>query len=696
VLASLLIVFREVIEAGLIVGIVLAATNGVARRELWIAAGVGVGVVGACLVAVFAEQLGAMFEGSGQELFNAAILAFAVLMLTWHNVWMAGHGKQMAREMREIGALVSAGQRTLAALAVVVGVAVLREGSEVVLFLYGIAAQGGTSKVAMLAGGGLGLCAGAIVSALLYFGLLAIPAHRLFSVTSWLITLLAAGMASQAVLFLQQGGYFEILTSTVWDTSWLLSEGSIAGRLLHTLIGYSDAPNGAQLIVYVATILTISLLMRMVPGKRTLPDAIRTKAPKQLKRRIDGIEQCAIARVLPTRSHVVRGIAECDARLRVTEAERAARAEMAERARIGSQWPFRLRQLKSDPEAARSQIDNVGPVHLLGSGGRDSIGAQDLHPVDRSAIGESRVDAGDAPGVGVTVGGGHFGFAPRSGIDPVRAGKAGRIPIGVPAHQSVIAFDFRFGGVSRPGEFRHATMLRCGKADVNVGAEWPGHILAQQRSDRSSADPPNQLARQKAERVDVVAVRRSRFPPRCLCRECGGHHLPVERGTVGQRLADRGQSCLVRHELAHRDGFFSGGCKFRPVLRHAPVEIERAGIHQPHDRDGAEGLADRKDVYDRVARPRYLARQVRPAAPEIADDAAVVPNGKRGAAFASLGEIQGKLLAQFAKPLVAETRDKRRIFVGQSRFLVRQRLPYPQDYVSRQIGRNRAIDFPVW
>jgi len=282
VLASLLIVFREVIEAGLIVGIVLAATNGVARRGLWIAAGVGAGVVGACLVAVFAEQIGAMFEGTGQELFNAAILAFAVLMLTWHNVWMAGHGKQMAREMREIGALVSAGQRTLAALAVVVGVAVLREGSEVVLFLYGIAAQGGTSNAAMLAGGGLGLGAGGLVSALLYFGLLAIPTHRLFSVTSWLITLLAAGMASQAILFLQQGGYFEVLTSTVWDTSWLLSEGSIAGRLLHTLIGYSDAPNGAQLVVYVATILTISLLMRMVPGKRTLPDAIPTKAATQL------------------------------------------------------------------------------------------------------------------------------------------------------------------------------------------------------------------------------------------------------------------------------------------------------------------------------------------------------------------------------------------------------------------------------
>jgi high-affinity iron transporter len=176
--------------------------------------------------------------------------------------------------MRQIGSEVSTGQRTLTALAIVVGVAVLREGSEVVLFLYGIAAQGGLSTASMLAGGALGLGAGAAVSALMYFGLLSIPARRLFSVTSWLITLLAAGMAAQAVLFLQQGGYFEVLTSTVWDTSWLLPEGSIAGRLLHTLVGYSDAPNGAQLVVYAATIVTINVLMRIVHGKKPLPDPV--------------------------------------------------------------------------------------------------------------------------------------------------------------------------------------------------------------------------------------------------------------------------------------------------------------------------------------------------------------------------------------------------------------------------------------
>jgi high-affinity iron transporter len=261
-LATLIIVFREVIEAGLIVGIVLAATQGVPRRGLFVTYGVIAGVLGACLVAAFASEIASLFSGSGQEVFNASILLLAVCMLTWHNVWMAGHGREMAREMKSVGAEVAAGEKSLAALAIVVGVAVLREGSEVVLFLYGIASQGGTTMGAMLLGGVLGVIAGAGVSALMFLGLLQIPAGKLFSVTAWLITLLAAGMAAQAILFLQQAGYLQFLQSTVWDTSGLLSQDSIAGRLLHTLIGYNDSPNGLQIIVYVATIAAIMGLTR--------------------------------------------------------------------------------------------------------------------------------------------------------------------------------------------------------------------------------------------------------------------------------------------------------------------------------------------------------------------------------------------------------------------------------------------------
>ena len=269
-LATLLIVFREVIEAGLIVGIVLAATKGVPRRGLWVSYGVIAGVAGACLVAAFASEIGALFQGSGQELFNASILLLAVGMLTWHNVWMASHGRAIAQEMCEVGRAVASGGRPLAALAIVCGVAVLREGSEIVLFLYGIAASGGTSALGMMAGGILGLLAGAGVSMLMYLGLLTIPARYLFSFTSGLITLLAAGLAAQAVAFLQQAGYVEVLTSTVWDTSWLLSDDSVLGRLLHTLIGYTDRPNGAQVLVYLLTVSFIWGLMRLQrPSRQT-------------------------------------------------------------------------------------------------------------------------------------------------------------------------------------------------------------------------------------------------------------------------------------------------------------------------------------------------------------------------------------------------------------------------------------------
>src|SRR4030081_1367715 len=121
-LAALIIVFREVFEAGLIIGIVLAVTRTVSGRNRWIGGGVLAGVLAACVVAVFAGAISQLFAGMGQELFNAAILGLAVVMLTWHNVWMARHGSELARELRSAGQAVAEGSKPLLALAVVVGV----------------------------------------------------------------------------------------------------------------------------------------------------------------------------------------------------------------------------------------------------------------------------------------------------------------------------------------------------------------------------------------------------------------------------------------------------------------------------------------------------------------------------------------------------------------------------------------------
>ncbi len=268
-LATLIIVFREVIEASLIVGIVLAATRDVPHRTRWVAFGILGGIAGACLVAGFASAINNAMEGVGQEMFDAFILLTAVAMLTWHNVWMSKHGREMATHMKNVGAEVASGQRNLLALSIVVGIAVLREGSELVLFLYGIILAGNDTVANMSIGGMMGLGLGVVIGAITYTGLARIPNRYLFSVTGTLISLLAAGMAAQAIMFLQQAQVITILSTVMWNTSNILSVSSVGGKVLHTLIGYTDRPTEMQVVAYVLTLTIIFSLMRLFGNTNT-------------------------------------------------------------------------------------------------------------------------------------------------------------------------------------------------------------------------------------------------------------------------------------------------------------------------------------------------------------------------------------------------------------------------------------------
>jgi high-affinity iron transporter len=277
-LATAIIVFREVLEAALVVGIVLAASKGVRDRSLWVGGGVLAGICGAGLVAFFAEAIAEAMAGIGQEILNATILFLAVAMLGWHNVWMGRHGRELAQQAADLGKAVTRGTRPLYALAVVVGMAVLREGSELVLFLYSLAAGGAGGFLEMAGGGVLGLAAGIAVGAALYFGLLRIPTRHLFTVTSWLILLLAAGMASQGAAFLVQADILPALNPTLWDTSALLSEDGIPGKILHALIGYVARPAGIQVVFWAGTLVVIGGLMRVTNRGPMLPKRPASRA----------------------------------------------------------------------------------------------------------------------------------------------------------------------------------------------------------------------------------------------------------------------------------------------------------------------------------------------------------------------------------------------------------------------------------
>jgi len=260
--AAALIVFRESLEASLIISIMAAATRGIAWRGRWIAGGVFAGVAGAALVAMGMEAISEMASGMGQELFNAAILALAVGMLAWHNIWMSVHGREMAAQALNTAREINGGTRERSLIFVVVALAVLREGSETVLFLYSLATSSEDGLRTTISGGLSGLGAGLLVGVLLYAGLLRIPLRWFFTTTGILVLLLAASMASQAARFLIQADLLPSLGAPLWDTSGVLSQSSAVGTLLHGLVGYDAQPSGMQLVFYLVVFSAIATGMR--------------------------------------------------------------------------------------------------------------------------------------------------------------------------------------------------------------------------------------------------------------------------------------------------------------------------------------------------------------------------------------------------------------------------------------------------
>lgn len=266
--ATAIIVFREVLEASIIIGILAAATRNIPASKRWLAAGLLAGLAGAGVVAAFTDAIGSLASGIGQEIFNAIVLGIAVLMLAWHNIWMSSHGAALAKSAKSVGKSITDGTSECSALLVIVGLAVLREGSETVLFLYGIAASNDGEQSSMLLGGMVGMLAGIAVGYTLYAGLVRVPMRWFFAATGVLVLLLAAGMASQTAHFLIQADLLPSLAAPLWDTSTALPENKLPGMLLHSLVGYDSRPAGMQIVFYLTALVTIFIGMKWAARPR--------------------------------------------------------------------------------------------------------------------------------------------------------------------------------------------------------------------------------------------------------------------------------------------------------------------------------------------------------------------------------------------------------------------------------------------
>lgn len=266
-LSSALIIFREVFEVVLIVGIILAATRGIPHRKKAIYLGFGAGLLGSALVAVFMNQISAFAEGVGQEIFNAGVLFTAAAFIGWTVIWMKRHSHEMKGHFAKMGQGVSDGSLPFFSLSIVIALAILREGSEIALFTYGMLASG-QSPSALMLGSMIGFISGGVLGGLLYMGLIHISTKYFFRITSALLIVLVAGMMSQGVGFLTAAGAFENLSQTVWDTSWLIGERGILGQSLKALIGYTAQPSLIQIIIYTLTLGILIMFTKSVKAKK--------------------------------------------------------------------------------------------------------------------------------------------------------------------------------------------------------------------------------------------------------------------------------------------------------------------------------------------------------------------------------------------------------------------------------------------
>ncbi len=262
-LSTAIVVFREILEISLILSVIVAATKELPGRNKWIWGGIAAGVAGSALVAIFAQVISNAAEGMGQELFNATILLCAAAVIGGTALWMSKHARELTTHLKIVSSSVIAGELPYLSITIVIALAILREGAEIVLFLYGMIASG-QSLSSIAAGSAIGFAGGAAMGFALYIGLISISPRHIFKVTTWLLILLCAGMSATAAKFLVSAGWFADFSDTMWDTSAVLSEGSVVGKILHALFGYSQQPMQIQIIFYLAALAILIASMKLI------------------------------------------------------------------------------------------------------------------------------------------------------------------------------------------------------------------------------------------------------------------------------------------------------------------------------------------------------------------------------------------------------------------------------------------------
>ena len=256
---AVFVVWRESLEAMLVIGILHAwlQRNPMpgGRTALYLGTGAGLalaGALGAIMLGIAGE-----LDGEWLDHFQTGMLLLACLLVTHMVLWMMRHGRHLKRNL-EHNLAAKAGNRL--GMALIVALAIGREGAETVIFLYGLGLEAGLPALLPSATAGLGLAAACVW--LGARGLRLFSTRQFMRISSAVLLVLAAALLATAIDRLIGSGHLPALVDPLWDSSLLLDDGTESGRFLASFTGYRARPSLMLLLAYAAYWLTVSRLLR--------------------------------------------------------------------------------------------------------------------------------------------------------------------------------------------------------------------------------------------------------------------------------------------------------------------------------------------------------------------------------------------------------------------------------------------------
>lgn len=259
-LNSVIFILQETLEAALIISLLLAIGFFCAIKIRWLFYGLGLGLVGACVYAYNMRVISEWFNYVGQEVINAFIqisivgligsytfLICAFLIPRLHGVFHKGVDKQLCGKLHMFIACN------------IVALAITLEGSEILVYLSGFFQQSEVFPAVVL-GSSIGFGLGLSIGIILYYTLANLPPRWRLTTPFILLGIFAGNMASQAASQLTQADWLPY-TPALWNSSTIISEASVTGRLFYALFGYEATPSLAQALAYAAGVTLVLIII---------------------------------------------------------------------------------------------------------------------------------------------------------------------------------------------------------------------------------------------------------------------------------------------------------------------------------------------------------------------------------------------------------------------------------------------------